>query len=277
LREVFNDIRFRQAMSLAIDRDEINKICFFDKGVPRQLTTHPDTSFYEEWMGEYYADYDVDQANKLLDEMGLKWDANHQFRLRPDGKPLNITMEYAQVTGPMTKMCELVADHWSKVGVNVAVKEETRQLFQQRGLAGIRDMSTWCLNRVTEFAMRNSRCVRFRPPFSWQGNPLNGLPWWNWYNTGGESGEEPPAEVKRLFDLADEFQTTLTGSEDYMRIGREILKLNVENLYLIGTVGLAPQPIIVKNNLRNFPESGVFDWDYRFYVPYLGETWFFKD
>jgi peptide/nickel transport system substrate-binding protein len=277
LREVFSDLRFRQAMSLAINREEINAVCFFGKGVPRQLTTHPDTTFFEPWMESHFAEYDPERANQMLDEIGLKWDAGHEVRLLPDGRPLSITMEYAVVTGPMTKMCQLVSEYWAAVGVKALPKEESRELFQQRGRAGDRDMSTWCLNRVTEFAMRNSRCVRFRPPFSAAVNPLGGLQWWNWYNSGGKAGEEPPQEVKRLFDLAEEFQTTLAGTDDYMRIGREILKMNVENLYLIGTVGLAPQPVIVKNNLRNFPETGVFDWDYRFYVPYLAETWFFED
>jgi len=114
LRKIFSDLKFRQAMSLAINRDEINEILFFGKATPRQATAPPDTSFYEDWMGKYYIEYDPKGANKLLDEMGLKWDKNHQYRLRPDGKTLAITIEYFEGVGgePIGKCCELVKEYW---------------------------------------------------------------------------------------------------------------------------------------------------------------------
>jgi len=61
-----------------------------------------------------------------------------------------------------------------------------------------------------------------------------------------------------------------------MRLGKEILTINTKNLFTIGTVGMAPKCIIVNKSLRNIPKEGKFTWDYRFFLPYQGDQWFFK-
>src|SRR5690606_3616758 len=93
LREIFRDVRFRQAMSLAIDRQQINDILYLGRAQIRQATVPESVSFYEDWMGEYFVEFDPDQANALLDEMGLEWDSAQEVRLRPDGSPLEIVLE----------------------------------------------------------------------------------------------------------------------------------------------------------------------------------------
>jgi len=273
LRKIFNDIRFRQAMSLAINREEINKVLYYGKGVPRQATTPSMTSFYEDWMGKYYAEYDPERANKLLDEMGLKWDKDHKYRLRPDGKVLAITIEDACRN---EKMDEMIKEYWEKVGVKVAIKPEARNFYASRGVANELEASTWFYDMTSEFCMHR-RPLMFRPPWGLDTAPRSGITWKMWYNTDGKTGEEPPEVIKKLFKLCDEFQTTVTGTEEYMRLGKEILTIHAKNLFLIGTVGMVPAPVIVKNNLRNIPEKGVMgDSDYNYFLPYQGDQWFFK-
>ena len=91
LNEIFNDVRFRQAMSLAINREEINETLYFGLAKVRQWGVPSSSALYEDWMGSYYADYDPEQANRLLDEMGLTRGADGT-RMRPDGKPLTIIL-----------------------------------------------------------------------------------------------------------------------------------------------------------------------------------------
>ena len=74
-------------MSLAIDREEINKVLFFGLAVPRQAAMDPENSFYKEEWATRYAEYDPDTANRLLDEMGLQRGGDG-FRMRPDGEVL---------------------------------------------------------------------------------------------------------------------------------------------------------------------------------------------
>ena len=45
--DLFNDVRFRRALSIAIDRDEINEVFYFGTTVPAQLTAHPNLQALE--------------------------------------------------------------------------------------------------------------------------------------------------------------------------------------------------------------------------------------
>lgn len=271
LREIFNDIRFRQALSLAIDRQQMNDIFYFGQAAVRQATAPPMTSFYEDWMGDYFAEYDPDRANALLDEMGLGWDRNRQIRLRSDGQPLQIVLETTEEFAPMA---ELVAEHWSAIGVATTMRQLERIFFYERGPANDRDAATWTFDSVSEFSMRSDSCARFRP--TW-GQPIDPAPLWQtWFNTGGQSGEEPPQAVKELYALCDEFIVADPDSERYKELGREILKRNVEGLYNIGTV-VAPRVVMISERLGNTPRAGTFAYDFMFWVPYRGDQWYFKE
>ena len=72
-----------------------------------------------------------------------------------------------------------------------------------------------------------------RPP----GGPLFGVQWLDWVKSKGAKGEEPPAWGKRLYDLAAEWKTVLPGSDRYTEIGKEMVKINLDNMTIIGTVG----------------------------------------
>lgn len=96
-----------------------------------------------------------------------------------------------------------------------------------------------------------------------------------WYTTWGKSGEEPPEEVKRALKLWETVQTSLDEKKQ-IEAGKEMLRLFVENLWGIGTVGLQPWPVIAKNNLRNIPEGGLLAWDWVYLARYRPEQFFLK-
>ena len=270
-REILRDIRFRQAMSVAINRDEINEVIHLGKAVPAQATTDPGCTFFEPWMAEYYAEYDPEKANALLDEMGLKWDQNHQYRLQPDGKQLAIAMEFVNMMD-YAKNLELIRDYWEKVGVRVDLKEDQSSLYFKRGSANELDVVNWGYGNSSEIAMRCNDANHYRDP--WMiGEPK----WWNWTISNGERGEEPPETVKRLHETVLLWQQSLPGTEDYARLGREILKINVENLYVIGDVTMGLQPVVFKKNLRNTAQEGPFAYDHRFWMIYYADQWFFEE
>ena len=65
-------------------------------------------------------------------------------------------------------------------------------------------------------------------------------PWGQWYHSGGTEGEEPPAEIKRLFELADEWLAAAPGSPAYEAAANELLRRNIEGMYFVGTVSFPP-------------------------------------
>lgn len=272
-RGLFNDIRFKQAMSLAIDRDEINDTFFYGMGIPRQGTTPPDTSYYEEWMGEHCIEYDVERANELLDELGMKWNSAKEYRLGPDGKPFSITIRTPRPD--MADKLDLVVEYWGKVGIQTDYQIMQRSLFLTAGEANQNEASAFIMGgNADEVQIHATAGELFRPPW---GVMKVGYPWWAWHESNGKSGEEPPEHIKHLINLTRELQTKAAGTDDYLRIGKEILTINLENLYYIGTVGMVPSPVAVKNALGNAVRTGdTWTVSYFFLAPCLPEQWYWR-
>jgi len=254
LNEIFNDLRFRQAMSVAIDREEINNVLFFGQAVPRQWGVSSSSVFYEDWMGSHFAEYDPEQANALLDEMGLTV-GEDGVRLRPDGEPLSVTL-WDAINRITTS--ELIAEYWEAVGVNVEINPSTREAFQQALLANEVDVSVWFADVVSEKDLYQ-RPIWLRPPYGIDSTPVGGgLVWREWWLTDGEEGEEPPAYQLEQMEMVEQWQLTEIGSEEYLELGTQLVGRTVENLFHIGTVGEAPEIFIRSNRLQNFtPAEGV--------------------
>ncbi|MEG0742894.1 MAG: ABC transporter substrate-binding protein, partial [Clostridia bacterium] len=70
LNALFTNVTFREAMSLAIDRETINETLYFGLATIRQATPPANTSYYEDWMGEYMIEYDVEGAKTRLESLG---------------------------------------------------------------------------------------------------------------------------------------------------------------------------------------------------------------
>lgn len=271
IREIFRDVRFRRALSLAINRDEINQLLYYGMGVPRQTTVVPSSPYYEESFAKAYVEYNPKEANRLLDEMGLKRGPDG-YRLRPDGKRLELVLEFSEGETPKRATTELVSRYWDAIGLKIAVKEEPGSLVETKILSNQIQIGLW----------HGDRCAFLFPtvPYYWVPIRFKGecswCPGWaQWYNSGGKAGEEPPKEVKRLLTLYERMQEVLSEKER-IRLGKEILKSNAENLWTIGTVGLVPHPVVVKNNLRNIPEKGYWGWDLMRLNAYHPEQFFFK-
>jgi peptide/nickel transport system substrate-binding protein len=80
-----------------------------------------------------------------------------------------------------------------------------------------------------------------------------------WYKSGGAQGIEPTAEFRRAMDLYDEYKVTVDAQRQ-LEIGREIVRMSTENLWVVGTVGMVPNPVVVKNNFRNVQTNHTSDW-----------------
>ncbi len=270
MREVFADKRFRQALSLAINRPEINDIIFFGNAEESQFSVLPTSRHYKPEYAQAYAEYDPDRANALLDEMGLEWNAAGTHRLWPESKtPILIAWNFIEIETPRGPITELVAEYWQDIGIEIQWKTITRPLLSQRIGANEEPMSLWHGAEVMDTLFLN-RPYMFAPidgdTSCW------GVLWGRWYNTGGEMGEEPPQEIKELYDWHDEFKVTHDTEP-----ARKLLESQAENVWTIGTVGNAPHPLFVRNNLRNITETGGFwSWDCLWSFPEYPEQWFIE-
>jgi peptide/nickel transport system substrate-binding protein len=277
LRELFNDIRWRKALSHAINRDEINELRFAGLGVPRNPIMHPGPGFWEEGLDQYYTEYNVDLANQLLDEIGLEYDSDGKFRLRPDGQPLALTMEVDAGRADLTEIANLIKSYWAEVGINISVKGQDQQFYMQRMRANEHDIGVWAIGGSSEPYSRQNEPIRYRPPWHWSSTPLGGPLWRQWLDTDGAEGMEPPEIIKELWDITVEWQAEPFGTERYNELGRKMLQINAENAWLIGTVGLVPRISIISNTVRNHPtEKDTLSIEYDMWTYHLIQQWWIE-
>ena len=279
LREIFNDIRFRQALSLAIDRDDIANTVFLGATTPFTAPVSETWPGFEEWMKTYYGEYDVARANSLLDEMGLAWDDNQEWRLRPDGKVLHINGEYAtEWLGYTEDLMDLVKSYWQQIGVRMEPKFVPEGLLGQRYMANDQDIGIWNTDGGTVFHARSAYPMRLLPPWHWMADccAMSSVPWRRWLDTNGEAGEEPPETIKRMWALSQEWMQEPTGSERFHELIGELIRINVENLYLFGTVSSPPLVVLISDRMGNVQRDNAYV-NYRMLYPYLPEQWYITE
>jgi peptide/nickel transport system substrate-binding protein len=252
LGEWISNKRFRQALSIAIDREEINEAAFLGLGEGRQLAPPSYSPFYPgDDEVKKYTEYDPDEANKILDELGLDQKNDEGFRLRPDGEVLDLTILAVEAFGPWPDVGELSAGYWQAVGVKAQVEVIERSLYYERMRANEMQIGIWNTGGAEHtftypyWASAYSNASRI--------GPVYGL----WWTSGGDSGEEPPeGPLHRVMDLHEEGKSVL--AEDRAALGQEIFRINCEELWTIGTIGLSPMVMgvfVCKNDFRNVPEE----------------------
>ncbi|NMB13017.1 MAG: ABC transporter substrate-binding protein [Firmicutes bacterium] len=253
MNKLFNNRDFRIALSLAIDRDEINDLCYMGLGEARQATVVPGNPHYTDELSQLYAEYDPDKANEILDNLGLKRN-KHGQRLLPDGRVIEITIITTPDTlyGPWVDAADLVAKYWSAVGIKTAYESLSSSLYSLRRNSVDFDVMTWAWGRGSHPLIEP---VFLFPVLTTTGAPLYA----RWYTSGGTDGEEPPAEMREVMSLYGDYCTT-ADDEARLAIGQEIVERSARELWTIGTVGRVPTPLVAKNNFRNVPEVALYEY-----------------
>ncbi len=277
-RELIQNLEFRKAISTAIDRDEFNKNRSYGLGIPSQIPMPGTSKFMENSFATANAKFDVAAANKALDALGLKWDANREYRLRKDGKRLSFDM----INGGERPIegDELLAAQLRKVGIEVKPQLLARELYESRLGAGNFDFHMRKYGMLDNvFMIWPDMALPIKPT----GVDVWAPAWANWrvmQVTDVKPSnylEEPPALVKKLIARWEESKSLSPSSPEYVAIGKELLKAQSENLWTIGILTGGPQPVIVSNRMGNVLEKGIYTYDYLIYAQYSrADSWFIK-
>ena len=268
--KLFNDLRFRQAMSIAINRDEINQLVFFGLGKPMQVAILPPGGpCWDEAVATEYTHYDPAAAGKLLDEIGLK--QNGDYRTLPDGSPLSITLTYWPGEGGEAKrrIVQLVQGYWKAVGIKLDIREVERSLYFVITSGNKHDLALWHADNATDpIWVTNPKLIPVRQRYAAFG-PL----WAQWFESHGQKGLEPPALMRQAIDAWGEARKYGPG-EQLTKACREIVKDHIDNLWSIGTVGYYQQPVIITKRMRNVPKTGLLAWDWGYLSRYHPEQFY---
>ena len=273
-RALLHDVRFRRALSLAIDRHEINQVVYFGLATEGNDTVHAKGPLYEEAYRKRWAEFDPDAANALLDELGLVHRNGEGIRLMPDGRALEIIVETAGEDTEQTDVLELVGWTWKEAGIKLFSKPLQREVFRNRIASGQTVVSVWS-------GLENGLPVPDMSPRELAPTSQDQYQWPRWgryYETAGASGEVPALAPAR--ELAALSRRWLSAPDTAARraIWKRMLEIRADNVFSIGIVSGVPQPVVVDARLRNVPEKGIYNWDpgahFGIYRP---DTFWFED
>ncbi len=248
---------FRHALSMGIDRDQLNESFWLGVGTPGSVAPSPDTIYSPgpEW-NKKYAALDLDQANKLLDQIGLDKKDSEGYRLRTDNGE-RLRFEMVTVGGqfvPYTQVGEMIKQQWIKIGIDVNITEMERNLAFGKDAKDENQMLTWA-NDGSEMLYLFARHALPVDPAECH----MGMAFAKWYASNGTQGTKPDdPEMLRAFDLYRE--AFGLDEEGQIENAKEVWKIIVEQMWSIGTVGQSPAFMgvrIVKNNMGNIPERQV--------------------
>ena len=273
-RRLLRDVRFRRALSVAIDRHEVNMAAFFGLGQESADTVLPESPLYQERFARAWAQHDPDLANALLDEAGLSARADDGIRLLPDGRKAQIALESAGESSLETDVLELIADHWRKVGVDLFVRVSQRDVFRSRAVAGTIMMSIWggMDNGIPRPNMNPSELApTVEDQLQW---PVWGLH----YQSHGEQGSAPDLkEAIELVRLLEQWRRS-TNEQQWTEVWNKMLTVYTDNVFSIGLVNATLLPIVTSSRLRNIPEKGLFSFNPTCYFGiYMPDTFWFED
>lgn len=256
-RTIVRDVRFRRALSLAVDRRDINQVIFFGLARESAMTVMPESPLYDDVFASSYARFDPLAANRLLDEMGLRKRDFDGIRFLPDGRRAEIIVESAGESMEETGALELVVEDARKVGLRLLVHSSHRDVFRRRISGGSTVMSVWpgIDNGLASPDMDpQDLSPTNQNQFNW---PMFG----QWVETSGKEGQEPDIEgVKELMQLRNQWLAS-SSTEERRVVWKKMLSIHAEQLYSIGIISGTLQPVVVSQRLRNVPATALYAYE----------------
>lgn len=256
-RDLMQDARFRRALSLGINREEINKALYYGLAMPAQNTLLPDSPLYRADYKDAWATFDLERANKILDDMGLTVRNRRGIRLMNDGRPIEIIIETAGENTEEPDVLQLIQDSWNDIGIKLHVRPSHRDVLRNRIFAGDAVMS---ISSGWENALANadSAPTELAPTqqiqYQWPR-------WGQFTETAGQAGAPPDIpSARRLLHLLDTWSQAPLR-QDRAKIWHEMLRIHAEHLFVIGIIYGTLQPVVVNARLRNVPEEGIYNWE----------------
>jgi peptide/nickel transport system substrate-binding protein len=268
MRPLLQDRRFRQALSLAIDRRELIDLVYSGLAEPSSGFIVPDDPYFVEGLDKANTEFDTATANSLLDELGMKR-GDDGMRRMPDGSAFSeIIHIHPSEEGTNRDLWQLVAEYWRDVGLRFAVKHEDSTLSFMQVTAGNTEFWSY-VNGGLHWAIEGL----WKAPVSKMTYmaPLYGT----YYASNGTQGVKPPSEQQQLLDWWLEMRATPDDSKR-LELGRKVLAQWAQECYVVG-ICRPPIVSIVNDRLRNVPDA--FAYDYRLKSPgYLQiEQFYFSD
>lgn len=238
---------FRKALSLAVERSEINETFFLGVGTEASLCPAGTPPYFssDRW-DEEFAGFDPDQANEILDSIGLDQKDSEGYRLLPNGERLVLRID--AVSGsflPYPEIAERIGQMWQDVGIQLQVNPVERSLWIERTQANEPMMS------IFETGEWNPETVnRLIPGERWG---YIATTWGNTPNPDPAEYDGPEWLEEQILKHWEAIQTV--DPEERRQRYIEGMDIMCDNIPLIGIVVDVPvYTTLIKNDVRNIPK-----------------------
>lgn len=256
-RELMRSADFRRALSLAVNRYEINRVIYFGLALEGQNTLLPQSPLFQSDYRERWSTFDIDKANALLDGMGLKRGALGGVRKLPNGEPLELIIETGGTSTEETDVLQLITDSWRQIGVKTFIKPLSQDNLRRRVFAGETQMAIsygWDNGLATADMSPTELAPVHQIQLQWP-------KWGQFHETNGRAGEDvdlPEAQTLKAL-LAEWYRAKDRQQKE--KIWQQMLEIHADNVFSIGLVAGVLQPIVVRDGLNNVPTEGIWNWD----------------
>ncbi len=256
--KLLSNKRFRQALSLAIDRQRVVDAEYAGRVEPGQLAPTPGEVVSEAASKQLltaFIDHDPARAEAMLDDLGFTRPSRNGWR-QWNNRPISFFIDFTAFTGPGP--VQFVIDDWARIGVRAIPRERARALYTMARDAGTSDFVVWTGESDVRPLLSPRHFVPVDRSSAWA------VGWGKWHAAGGMRGEadgvgiEPPPahpvrESMRLYEAA-----LSTDSADERRgLFDQMAAIAAENLWTINLTTPPPQLAVVDDDLRNVPRQAI--------------------
>jgi len=270
LRELFNQKDFRVALSIGFDRQEVIDTALLGVGYPWHPCPFETSTMYHEGYAKQYLEYDPDQANKLLDNLGLTNRNSEGIRLLPSGKPISFAVTIETGQNAIRDQLEIMTLMWKKnLGIDVSIDIKERSL----------SLATTANNDHDAYARdENTSWLPGRYPVAQV--PLSNdsrwaVAWVDWYTSGGTKGEVPPEHIQKRMELYDASKT-VTSFEERRDVYFQIADIAAEQFEVFGVANAPSVYGLKKTALCNVrpsnPETSQYPLPFQFPWSFFWDT-----
>lgn len=253
-RELFHDVRFREALSVAVDRSALSEQLTLGLGVPQQASVGESRQFHQDGWAEQWVEYDADRAAALLDEIGLPLTGG--VRTYADGSELRLEITQESEESQAGAFEELLKHYYEAVGISTDVRLVDRGLYGElNDSGGLQGTTTQGMGGIHPM-LRPDTIVPLRAGTPWH------TQYGTWYASEGETGVEPEGDIAALIDVYRQMsaQTDRAAIDEY---AEQIIQLHRDNQWVIGYTGPIPRLFAVSNNVANVPGDITFADEFR--------------
>ena len=240
---------FRQAMSICVDRNQVSELLSDGFLEPGQCAPSLGNFGYDAEWETKWTNYDVNKAKELLEGCGLVMGSDGFYDFA-DGT--DFTLDFLEYDQTQDESYPVFEQYFKAAGINCSLKNLEVGAFDNE----VRNTRTWKAIIGPHTSIGGlSLYDRVAPFVPVQGDAAE---WYSlfgkWYQTKGEQGVEPPAEMKELISLYEQWAAT-PDEDKKEEYALKIYDIHKQNLWSLAYLKAAGQYVVINSNVKNYANN----------------------